>query len=227
MSAAFLVAALLATSPPRDGAGSHTRGRNRDVGLRSDLDPRPRWAGLPLLPVWAVPDPNGRPASDRERRSSRGPTKRVRVHAAGRARRRHRRSSSYRRRLVGKSISREAARGHSTRPLLLPLPRANLGANAASRGGRHVRERVRLHFPAGREDRRFHSVRGRSVLHRGPRLDGGRCREDRKPQDGRPRPPPPPRPAGRRPLLLPRLQRQQEVHHGQSQVPKGSSWSRA
>ena len=103
-----------------------------------------------------------------------------------------------------------------------PHPRANLRANAAPRGGLHVCERVRLHFPAGREDRRFHSVRGWSVLHRGPRLDGCRCREDRKPQNGRPRPPAPPRPAGRRPLLLPRLQRQQEVHHGQSQVPQGA-----
>ena len=82
-------------------------------------------------------------------------------------------------------------------------------------------------FPERREGRRFHPVRGRPVLHRGARLARRRCGEDREPEDGRSGPPPAARPAGQRSLLFPRLQRQQEVDHGQPEVPEGARrWSR-
>src|SRR5206468_8031168 len=66
----------------------------------------------------------------------------------------------------------------------------------------------------------IYPVRGRSVLYRGTRLAGCRRREDREPENGRPRPSSSPRPARHRSLLFSRLQREQEVDHGQSQVPQ-------
>src|SRR2546422_1628699 len=52
----------------------------------------------------------------------------------------------------------------------------------------YVRQGLRLHLPEGRGGRRFHPVRGRSVLYRGTRLAWCRCRENREPENGRPRP---------------------------------------
>ena len=69
-----------------------------------------------------------------------------------------------------------------------------------------------------RSHRRFHPVRGRPVLHRGARLARRRGGEDREPEDGRSRQAAAARAAGQRSVLLPRVQREQEVDHAQPEI---------
>ena len=74
---------------------------------------------------------------------------------------------------------------------------------------RQRRSAVSLRYPR----RRFHPVRGRTFLHRGARLARRRGGEDREPEDRRSGPPAAPGQAGRRSVLLPGVQCQQEVDH--------------
>src|SRR5262249_19714241 len=65
---------------------------------------------------------------------------------------------------------------------------------------------------------RFHPIRGRHLLHGGARLAGRRGGQDRESEDGRSRPTASPRQARRRSLVLPHVQRQQEIAGHRSQI---------
>ena len=79
-----------------------------------------------------------------------------------------------------------------------------------------------LQFSAGRQGRGFHPVRGGHDLDRGAGVVRRRGGQDREPGAGRSRPPAAPRQARRRPVVLPPVQRQQEVDNVEPEIAEGA-----
>ncbi len=99
-----------------------------------------------------------------------------------------------------------------------PASRGSFAAETHRGAATHAGQYRRLRSSRRRPCRRFHPVRSRAVLYRSTRLARRGGGEDRKSQDGRSWTPAAPGSAGRRPVLFPRVQREQEVDHAEPEI---------